>query len=142
MQCFAVLWLLYSCVVILDMTSSTPERFRRSGFGVWHLDFNGVCVPIHVNLSKTKFTTNSNSYRPNFLNLDFLPYGNTSAHHVFQVVKQLTLPYQCTFHWSKCLPFMRSKWELIELTCIINSIGLAQKQNNVNTIGCKPQLVC
>ena len=32
-------WLLYfdyynTCVVILDMTSSTPERFRRSGFGV------------------------------------------------------------------------------------------------------------
>ena len=32
-------WLLYfdyynACVVILDMTSSTPERFRRSGFGV------------------------------------------------------------------------------------------------------------
>ena len=32
-------WLLYfdyytAYVVILDMTSSTPERFRRSGFGV------------------------------------------------------------------------------------------------------------
>ena len=32
-------WLLYfdyynACVVILDMTSFTPERFRRSGFGV------------------------------------------------------------------------------------------------------------
>ena len=29
-----------------------------------------------------------------------------------------------------------------KFTWIINSIGLAQKQNNVNTIGCKPQLVC
>ena len=72
------------------------------------LRFYGVCVPIHVNLLKLKFTTNSNSYGPNFLNLDFLPYGNTAAHHVFQVVKQLTLSYQCTFNLSRSLPFMRS----------------------------------
>ena len=62
------------------------------------LRFNGVYVPIHVNLSKPKFVTNPNSYGPNFLNIDFLSYGNTSAHHVFQVVKQLTLSYQRIFH--------------------------------------------
>ena len=33
-----------------------------------------------------------------FLILISLPYGNTAAHHVFQVVKQLTFSYQCTFH--------------------------------------------
>ena len=33
-----------------------------------------------------------------FLILISLPYGNTAARNVFQVVKQLTFSYQCTFH--------------------------------------------
>ena len=42
-------WLLYfdyyiAYVVILDMTSSTPERFRSSGFGVWQIGIRALFI--------------------------------------------------------------------------------------------------
>ena len=42
-------WLLYfdyytAYVVILDMTSSTPERFRRSGFGVCQIGIRALFI--------------------------------------------------------------------------------------------------
>ena len=68
------------------LVKAFPYSHFHEGGNLMTLRFYGVCVPIHVNLPKPRFATNPNSYGLNFLNLDFLPYANTSAHHVFQVV--------------------------------------------------------
>ena len=68
------------------LLNAFPHSHFHEGGNLMTLRFYGVWVPIHVNLPKPRFATNPNSYGLNFLNLDFLPYGNTSAHHVFQVV--------------------------------------------------------
>lgn len=77
-------------IIAIFLKSLLVKAFAHSHFheggNLMTLRFCGVGVPIHVNLPKPKFATNPNSYGLNFLNLDFLPHGNTSAHHVFQVV--------------------------------------------------------
>ena len=58
-------WLLYfdyytAYVVIIDMTSSTPEHFRRSGFGVWQIGIRAL-VYSELSISTDKRYTTINT---------------------------------------------------------------------------------
>ena len=86
---------------------------------LWHLDFKvyvllsmWIC---HNNNHKTMFVTNPThmdwtcSILISRLMAAWMP---TIAS---RLLTSSPLPYQCTFHWSGCLAFMQSNWELIEL---------------------------
>ena len=76
-------------------------------------------IVISNHYHKTRFMTNLNSYGLNLLILNFFPSGSTRAYECFQVIEQLTYTDQCTFTDQGALPYA-IKWELIELTCIVN----------------------
>ena len=115
-------------ISLSESVSSQPFSWMRET--LWHLDFVVYTFPSmwirHNHNHKIMLVTNSNFLWIELVLLNFLPSrvppllpSYWTAHPFISMYFPLNkVPCPYTTHW-----------ELVELTCIINSIGMTQKQN-------------